>query len=78
MCWQGIVVSDPNILMGKPVIKGTRISVAFIVELLSEGWSHQQFFDNYPQITEKDLRAALSYCAARIKNEEIFPLQFGT
>jgi len=64
--------------MGKPVIRGTRISVSFLLDLLSEGWSHQQIFENYPQIDEKSLRAALSYSSDRIKNEELLPLEFGT
>jgi len=54
----GIVV-NPEILVGKPIIQGTRISVEFIIELLAEGWSHQQVLENYPQITDDDIQASL-------------------
>ena len=46
MNWKDRIVIDPNVLVGKPVIKGTRIAVAFIVELLAEGWTHEQILKN--------------------------------
>ncbi len=56
---QDRIVVDPEILVGKPIIQGTRISVEFIIELLAEGWSHQQVLENYPQITDDDIQASL-------------------
>ena len=53
------IVVNPEILVGKPIIQGTRISVEFIIELLAEGWSHQQVLENYPQITDQDIQASL-------------------
>ena len=63
MTWQERITADPNILVGKPVIKGTRIAVQFLIELLAEGWSHEQILDNYPQIKTEDIQAALAYAA---------------
>lgn len=51
MDWQTRITIDPEILVGKPVIKGTRISVEFIVDLLSQGWSEHDILKNYPRIT---------------------------
>ena len=53
------IVVNPEILVGKPIIQGTRISVEFIIDLLAEGWSHQQVLENYPQITDDDIQASL-------------------
>jgi uncharacterized protein (DUF433 family) len=64
MRWQDRIVVDPGVLVGKPVIKGTRIAVEFLVELLAEGWTHEQILKNYPQLTLEDLHAALHYAAA--------------
>lgn len=50
--------------MGKPVIKGTRLAVEFIVELLAEGWSDEEILRNYPGITKEDIRACLAYAGA--------------
>ena len=55
------IVVNPEILVGKPIIQGTRISLEFIIELLAEGWSHQQVLENYPQITDQDIQASLRY-----------------
>jgi uncharacterized protein (DUF433 family) len=67
------IVLDPKILAGKPVIKGTRIAVAFIIELLAEGWSQQEILDNYPQLDADDILAALGYAASLSKNETVYP-----
>jgi uncharacterized protein (DUF433 family) len=53
------IVVDPTILTGKPVVRGTRISVEFVVELLAAGWSHAQILASYPHISEEDIRACL-------------------
>ena len=61
--WQRRIVLDPAVLAGKPVVKGTRLSVAFILELLAEGWSESEILDNYPGLTPEDLRACLAYAS---------------
>lgn len=65
---------DPQILVGKPVIKGTRISVEFLVGLLAQGWTFEQVLENYPGLTREDILAALQYARDRIASERVFPL----
>jgi uncharacterized protein (DUF433 family) len=59
MNWKDRIVLDPNVLVGKPVIKGTRIAVEFIVELLAEGWTHEQILQNYSHLATEDIQAAM-------------------
>ena len=61
MKWQDYIVSDNNVLLGKPTIKGTRLSVDHIIGLLAQGWSEQQILDNYPRLNQKHLKAIFSY-----------------
>ncbi|MEM7549173.1 MAG: DUF433 domain-containing protein [Bacteroidota bacterium] len=61
MKWENYIVSDESVLLGKPTIKGTRISVEHIVGLLAEGWSEQQILENYPRLDPGTLKAVLSY-----------------
>ncbi len=55
------ILRDPGILTGKPVIKGTRISVEFILELLAANWDEAEISENYPGVTRDDIRACLAY-----------------
>ena len=75
MNWQSYIHSDPTILLGKPVIKGTRISVELILELLETGWSNQMILDSYPQLLDEHLRAVFAYLRNCIKEELYFPTQ---
>jgi uncharacterized protein (DUF433 family) len=61
MEWQDYIVSDKNILLGKPTIKGTRLSVELILELLSTGWTEQMLFESYPNLTETQFSAVVAY-----------------
>ena len=61
MTFQDRIVADSRILTGKPVVRGTRISVELVVDLLAAGWSHAQILESYPHITEDDIRACLSH-----------------
>jgi len=61
MIWQDRIVIDPAILAGKPVIKGTRLAVEFVIGLLAQGWSESEILRNYPGLTHEDLHACLSY-----------------
>jgi uncharacterized protein (DUF433 family) len=65
MPWQERIAADSKILAGKPVVRGSRISVELVVDLLAAGWSHAQILESYPHITEDDIRACLSYAAWR-------------
>ena len=68
------IVVDPEILVGKPVVRGTRIAVEFVVELLAQGWTEAEILDNYPALTLADIRACLAYAADALKSERVFPL----
>ena len=61
MNWQHHIISDKNVLLGKPVIKGTRLSVEFIMQRLANGWTENQLLENYPRLTQQDLQAVFSY-----------------
>ena len=54
------IAIDSKILTGKPVIRGTRIAVEFVVDLLAAGWTHSQILASYPHLTEEDIRACLA------------------
>jgi len=70
----GRIIIDPKILVGKPIIRGTRIAVEFVVDLLAEGWSHQQILSNYPHLTAEDIIACLRYAGAMMKQERVYPI----
>lgn len=74
MNWQERIVIDSEILTGKPVIKGTRLSVEFILDLLAQGWSEADLLRNYPGITQEDIKACLSYASEALKAEKVYPL----
>lgn len=61
MNWRDHIHSDPDILGGKPVVKGTRISVELILEYLADGGSVEDILDGYPSLTEQDVRAAIAF-----------------
>ena len=66
MNWRDHIVSNPEILVGKPVIKGTRISVELILGWLANGWTFEQVLESYPHITRDDMQAALAFAAERL------------
>jgi uncharacterized protein (DUF433 family) len=74
MNWQERIIVDPEILVGKPVIKGTRLSVEFIIDLLAQGWLEADILRNYPGLTSEDIKACLSYASNALKTEKIYPL----
>ncbi len=75
MNWQDRITVDPDILVGKPVIKGTRLAVEFIIDLLAQGWSEEEVLKNYPGITDEDIHACLAYASAALKDERVYPLK---
>lgn len=70
MKWQVHIEQNPSILGGKPIIKGTRITVAHILELLGNGWPVADVLDSCPGLTPADIQAAQSYAAAYIDMDE--------
>lgn len=74
MDWKDHIVSDKEVLLGKPTIKGTRISVELILDLLANGWTEQQILASYPGLTSDDLKAVFAYLKDCIAHELYFPL----
>jgi uncharacterized protein (DUF433 family) len=62
---------DPQVMMGKPVIRGTRITVELILNKLGEGATERELLEDYPHLTPEDLRAAIAYGAASVAHEEV-------
>ena len=74
MDWQDRIVIDPSVLAGKPIIRGTRLAVEFVIELLAQGWDEAEIIANYPGIARDDIQACLSYASAILQAEKIYPL----
>jgi uncharacterized protein (DUF433 family) len=74
MNWEGRIVIDPEILCGKPVVKGTRLAVEFVVDLLAQGWSAADVLKNYPGVTQDDILACLAYASAVLHAEKVYPI----
>jgi len=74
MDWNIYIHADPDILRGKPVVRGTRLSVAFLLGLYAAGWSEQQVLDNYPTLTAEALRAVFAFAAESLNEEALFTL----
>lgn len=72
MDWQTRITLDPNILVGKPIIKGTRLAVEFVIDLLAQGWTNDEILRNYPGITLEDIQACLSYASDSLKGEKVY------
>lgn len=72
------IIIDPKILAGKPIIKGTRISVEFVLDLLASGMTSDQILREYPHLRKEDIRAALEYATQVLRNEDVYPLTAAT
>jgi uncharacterized protein (DUF433 family) len=71
MNWQDYITADPAVLVGKPVIKGTRLSVEFMLGLIAQGWPEPEILRNY-HISQEQLRACVAYAQARVSEEKVF------
>ncbi len=72
MDWRNQIVSDPAIMFGKPIIKGTRITVEMIVDKLANGRTVEQLLKSYPHILDSDIYACLHYAAESVKNIVVY------
>ena len=70
--WQNYITSDEHVLLGKPIIKGTRLSIEFILERLADGWSEKELLENYPGLTKDSLMAVFSYIHESMKDGLLF------
>jgi uncharacterized protein (DUF433 family) len=69
-----LIISDPNIMMGKPVIKGTRMTVELIIEKLAAGETSDQILEAYPRLTQQSIQAALGFAAEVLRADVIYPV----
>lgn len=74
MDWHDRINIDPKVLVGKPVIKGTRIAVEFVVDLLGRGWTTEQILQEYDHLTPQDIQACLAYASDILRSERVYPL----
>ena len=74
MNWHDRIGIDPKVLAGKPVLKGTRLAVEFVVEMLAQGWTEGDLLKNYPGLTRDDILACLAYASEMLKSERVFPI----
>ncbi|MFH1625780.1 MAG: DUF433 domain-containing protein [Pseudomonadota bacterium] len=74
MVWKDYIHSDPEILLGKPVVKGTRLSVEFILGLFAKGWTEQQIIENYPTLSKESLRAVFAFATECMREEFLYLL----
>jgi uncharacterized protein (DUF433 family) len=74
MSWRDRFVADPAILGGKPVVRGTRLAVDFILDLLAAGWPETRLLEEYPQLRGEDIRACLAFAAESVRDERAYPL----
>jgi uncharacterized protein (DUF433 family) len=74
MATQAEIISDPNIMMGKPVIKGTRITVEMILEKMAAGETVEDLLEAYPHITREGILAALGFAAKALRADVIYPI----
>jgi len=75
MNWQDHISIDSQILVGKPVVKGTRITVELVLDLMAKGWTQEQILENYPTLTAEDIRACLAYASEVLQSERVYPIK---
>lgn len=72
MDWRPYIHSDPGILLGKPVVKDTRLAVDFILDLFAAGWTEEQVLENYPILTPEALQAVFAFAAECMREEALY------
>jgi uncharacterized protein (DUF433 family) len=77
MTWHGFIESNPDVLGGKPAVKGTRLAVEFLLSLFAAGWSQDQVLANYPQLTPEALRAVFAFAAEALHDESFYSVDLG-
>jgi uncharacterized protein (DUF433 family) len=74
MTWKERIAVDPAVLTGKPVVKGTRLAVDFIIGLLGQDWTEERILKNYPGLTHEDITACLQYASEAMQSERVYPI----
>jgi len=70
MNWKNYIGSDPEVLAGKPVVKGTRLSVELILDRLADGWSDQDLYRSYPNLMPEALHAVFAFASEVMRDED--------
>jgi uncharacterized protein (DUF433 family) len=76
--WRDYIHVDSEILAGKPVVKGTRLAVEFLLGLLGAGWTQEQILGNYPSLTPEALQAVFAFAAESLQDESLYSLHLRT
>jgi uncharacterized protein (DUF433 family) len=74
MHWRDHIHADPEVLAGKPVVIGTRLSVEFLLGLLGGGWTQEQILANYPSLAPEALQAVFAFAAESLQEESLYSL----
>ena len=74
MNWEDYIEANPAVLVGKPVVKCTRLAVAFVLELMAKGWSESDLLDNYSTLTREGIRACLAYTGQVVGDAHVYPI----
>ena len=74
MDWRTYIHTEPEVLVGKPVVKNTRLAVDFILGLFAEGWSAEQVLENYPNLTQESLQAVFAFSAECLREEAMYAI----
>jgi len=74
MDWRDSIEVNPKVLVGEPIVRGTRISVELVLEMIAAGVSEAEILDNYPGLTAEDIRACVAYAAEIVASERVYPL----
>jgi uncharacterized protein (DUF433 family) len=77
MNWHDRITVNEKLLAGKPVVKGTRIAVEFVVDLLGRGWTVERVLREYDHLTAEDVQACLSYASEVLKSERVYAIPCG-
>ena len=72
MSWEERIAVDPKVLGGKPVVKGTRIAVEFVIDLLARGWRTEHVLREYDHLSPEDVQACLAYASDVLKSERVY------
>ena len=76
--YQNLIVSNPAIMMGKPVIAGTRITVELILEKLAAGETAEQILEAHPRLSQEAIRAALAFAAQALRADVVYPVELAS
>lgn len=75
--WRQRITIDPTILVGKPVVRGTRLAVEFVLDLIAAGWAFDEILANYPGLTVEDIRACVAYAKDVVAEKRVLPTPHG-